>query len=122
VIGDISCDVGGSIQCTVEATSLGNPVYTYDPVTGSHSFGHEGRGLTILAVDNLPAALARESSAFFGEALSAFVPDLARARWDGELHDSGLPPELQRAVIVWRGSLTPDYQYLEGHLPAPGVD
>jgi alpha-aminoadipic semialdehyde synthase len=122
VIGDISYDAGGSIQCTVEATSLGNPVYTYDPVTGSHSFGHEGRGLTILAVDNLPAALARESSAFFGEALSAFVPDLARARWDGELHDSGLPPELQRAVIVWRGSLTPDFQYLEGHLPAPGVE
>jgi alpha-aminoadipic semialdehyde synthase len=122
VIGDISCDVGGSIQCTVEATSLGDPVYTYDPITGNHSFGHQGRGLTILAVDNLPAALARESSAFFGDALSGFVPDLAAARWDGELHESGLPPELQRAVIVWRGKLTADFQYLKECLPAKGLD
>ncbi|TNF74528.1 MAG: hypothetical protein EP299_07120, partial [Acidobacteria bacterium] len=121
VIGDISCDVGGSIQCTVEATTLGNPVYIYDPVSGSHEFGYQGRGLTILAVDNLPAALARESSTFFGNALSGLVPELAAASWDGELEESGLPPELERAVIVWRGRLTPDYRYLEEHLVAGDV-
>ena len=121
VIGDISCDVGGSIECTVEATTLGDPVYTYDPVTGSHGFGHQGRGLTIVAVDNLPAALARESSTFFGDTLKGLLPALAAARWDGELAESGLPPELQRAVIVWRGQLSPEFRYLEEHLHALDV-
>jgi alpha-aminoadipic semialdehyde synthase len=118
VIGDISCDVGGSIECTVEATTLGNPVFTYDPITASHDFGHQGRGLTIVAVDNLPAALARESSTFFGDALTGLLPALAAARWDGKLDESGLPPELRRAVIVWRGQLSPDFRYLEEHLRA----
>lgn len=36
VIGDITCDVEGAIECTIKATEPGNPVYVYDPVTGLH--------------------------------------------------------------------------------------
>ena len=34
VIADITCDVNGSIEATVRATDPGNPVFTYDPLTG----------------------------------------------------------------------------------------
>jgi alpha-aminoadipic semialdehyde synthase len=43
VIGDISCDVNGSIECTVKATEPGNPVYVYDPATGTAKDGFEAR-------------------------------------------------------------------------------
>jgi hypothetical protein len=32
--------------------------------------------------------------------------------WD----EVALPPEIKRAVIVYRGGLTPDYRYLAGYL------
>jgi len=31
VIGDITCDVGGSIEATVKTTNSSNPVYVYNP-------------------------------------------------------------------------------------------
>jgi Alanine dehydrogenase/PNT, N-terminal domain len=34
VIGDISCDVDGAIECTVKSTEPGDPVYVYNPLTG----------------------------------------------------------------------------------------
>ncbi|NIV35516.1 MAG: hypothetical protein GWN58_40510, partial [Anaerolineae bacterium] len=42
VIGDISCDVEGAVECTVKSTEPGDPVYVYDPVTGAVVDGHEG--------------------------------------------------------------------------------
>ena len=44
VIGDISCDVEGAIECTVKATEPGDPIYVYDPLTGQATDGHEGTG------------------------------------------------------------------------------
>ena len=36
VVGDISCDIDGSVQCTTHATTPGQPAYVYEPVSGSN--------------------------------------------------------------------------------------
>ena len=59
-----------------------------------------------------------ESGCYFSNLLKAFIPALASANLEGAFEDSGLPPELQRAVIAWRGELTPDYQYIAEHMKA----
>jgi alanine dehydrogenase len=118
VIGDISCDVEGSIELTLKTTAPDEPCFVYDPVTDSAMPGVEGNGPVIMAVDNLPCELAREASERFSHVLRAMVPDLAGADWNKDFEALELPPHLKRAVIVHRGRLTPDYEYLTRHLDA----
>ena len=116
VIGDISCDIEGAIEVTSKVTDSGNPVFVADVVTGLARDGVRGRGPVILAVDNLPCELPRESSERFSKALSPLIPDLARADFSAEFDNLDLPPVWKRAVICHRGRLTPDYEYLNDHL------
>jgi alanine dehydrogenase len=116
VIGDISCDTEGAIECNLRATNPGNPVYVYDPITQETQDGYEGRGVVVLAVDNLPAELPRESSTHFSRTLMPFVPDIAQADFSAPLPESGLSAAIQRAVIAWQGELAPDYTYLNEFL------
>jgi alanine dehydrogenase len=116
VIGDISCDIGGAVECTVRSTDSGHPLFVYDPVTGRAELGIEGRGPVVLAVDNLPCELPVDASQHFGDMLLPFVPALARCPWDEPLERLPLPPEILRAVIVHRGKLAPAFAYLERNL------
>ncbi len=120
VIGDLGCDVGGSIECTLKCTEPSDPVYVYQPQTDTIESGVEGNGPVVLAVDILPAELPREASEEFSDTLASFLPALARADYRVDFADLDLPPELLGAVIVHRGRLTPDYVYLEAHLAAHG--
>ena len=113
VIGDITCDVGGSIEINLRATTPGDPVYVYDVDTGEAQAGVAGRGPVVMAVDNLPCELPREASEHFGDSLLRYVPKLARCRWDAPFEALDLPPELRRAVVVHQGALTPPYRALE---------
>ncbi len=115
-IADISCDVGGAIECNVKTTDTGQPSYVVQPLTREVHDGYAGEGIVVLAVDNLPAEVPNDSSRFFSEQLKGFLPSLLEADFAGSLEDSGLCSELQRAVIVYKGKLTPDYQYLENFL------
>ena len=54
----------------------------------------------MLAVDNLPCELPKDSSSFFSNQFRPFVPGLLSADYDSSLDASGLPPEVKRAVIV----------------------
>lgn len=116
VIGDISCDVEGAIEFTSHATNPGEPVYVYDPVGNKETTGLEGRGVAVMATDNLPAELSLESSLFFSEVLSPFVPAIAMADYSGELKDCDLPHAIKRAVILYRGTFTPGYEYMKEYL------
>jgi alpha-aminoadipic semialdehyde synthase len=120
VVGDITCDVGGSIECTVKATDPGNPVYVYEPESGAARDGVEGEGPVVMAVDILPAEIPRESSVDFSRVLKQFLPALAEADFSKGFAELGLPDELKRAVIVYKGELTPDYAYLNASLEAGG--
>lgn len=116
VVGDISCDVEGGIEFTVKATDPDNPVFVYNPSTGEAKDGVEGEGPVVMAIDNLPCELPRESSSEFSHILKRFVPLIATASLPADFGELDLPPEIKKAVIVYRGKLTPDYAYLEEHL------
>jgi alanine dehydrogenase len=116
VIGDITCDIDGSIACTTRSTDPSNPIYVYDPATGETSDGVAGNGPVVLAVDFLPCELPRDASRHFSTSLRPFVPALARADLSRPLEQSGLPPELIPAVIVHNGELTPPYANLAQHV------
>jgi alpha-aminoadipic semialdehyde synthase len=116
VIGDISCDVEGAIECTLKCTEPGEPVFVYDPLTGDVTDGYAGRGVVVMAVDILPSELPREASEDFGRILIPFLPAIAQADYDRPFEDLALPPEIKRAVIAHRGELAPDYDYLQDYL------
>ncbi len=116
VIGDITCDVEGSIELTTKITTSDNPSFVYEPLTGKTIDGWEGNGPVILAVDKLPAELPSESSEFFGNALLPFVEKLAKADYSLPYEDLDLPTEFYGAVIAHRGSLTENFKYLLKYL------
>jgi len=112
VIGDISCDIEGSVECTVHSTEPGDPIYTYLASDGRTVSGWEGSGPVVMAVDTLPSELPREASNSFGDMLISFVPRIAGADFAKPFEDLDLPNAIKRAVIVHRGEFTPDYLYM----------
>lgn len=116
VIGDISCDIQGSIEPTLKATPVDKPAFVYLVDEDKAADGVVGKGPVIMSVDNLPCELPADASQAFGEALLAFAPALVDADLRQPLADTGLPGPLQRALIVKRGKLTQDFVYLESYL------
>jgi alpha-aminoadipic semialdehyde synthase len=116
IIGDISCDIEGGIEATLKSTKPDNPVFIYNPFTDEASVGLTGKGLAIMAVDNLPCELPVESSTSFSETLKPFVPLIAKADYVKSFDELDLPPVIKNAVIIHQGILTPNYQYLEEYL------
>ncbi len=120
VIGDISCDITGGVELTVKATMPDEPCYVVDPDSMESKSGVEGVGPVIMAVDNLPCELPRESSVSFSQALRDMVPDLAQADFSSRFETLLLPSHLKKAVVAHRGELTPTYRYLQGFLDKSG--
>ena len=117
VVGDITCDVDGSLACTVRDTEPGNPCYVYDPTTRAAPFGFEGPGLAVMAIGNLPCELPVSASEAFSKALTPFIGQMAAADWDESDFGKVLLPEpIKRSVILWHGVFTPDYEFLEEYL------
>ncbi len=104
VIADITCDVGGSIPTTFRASTILDPIYDVDRETGSElpAFGKQ-TSISVMAIDNLPCELPRESSAEFGKQLMQWViPALFEEN----------SPILERATLARDGDLTLEYMYL----------
>ncbi len=116
VIGDVTCDPDGSIECTHKGTEIEDPVFVYNPFSRKPTMGFEGEGLLIMAVDILPSELPRESSQTFSDALLGFMPEICSADYNDNFADLQLPAEIKRATILHKGELTPDYKYLEDFL------
>ncbi len=112
VIGDISCDIEGSVECTVKATEPDRPCYVFSPAGGGTTEGFEGNGPVIMAVEILPTELPRESSIFFGNLLMQYVPEMVGADLKKDFGELELPGPIKRSVIVHKGALTPDYTYI----------
>ncbi len=118
VIGDISCDIDGAIECTVKATEPGDPNFVYNPLNGQIVDGVAGEGVVVMAVDILPSELPRDASDYFSQVLLPYVPALAAADYTASFDNLALPAEIKRAVIAHRGELAPSYRYLQQHLPS----
>ncbi|MFX1518000.1 MAG: bifunctional lysine ketoglutarate reductase /saccharopine dehydrogenase family protein [Promethearchaeota archaeon] len=113
IIGDISCDIEGGIEATLRTTKPDNPVFIYNPFIDEATIGLEGKGIAIMAVDNLPCELPMESSTSFSETLKPFVPMIAIADYSKPFNELDLPPIMKNAVIVHQGEITPNYKYIE---------
>jgi alpha-aminoadipic semialdehyde synthase len=112
VIGDISCDIDGSIEITRKATKPDDAYYTYFADGDRFENGVQPLGTTVMAVDNLPCEFPRESSIEFSTVLRAFVPDIVAADFSRADADLTLPYPVQKALILHGGKFGRDYQYM----------
>ena len=116
VIGDISCDIEGGVECTLKPTDPGNPVYVFNPVIGEIRDGVKGNGPVIMAVEILPSEIPRESSVYFSSVFSKLIPGLFKNFFPDDFNELDIPLELKNAVITYKGELTPNYQYINKFL------
>lgn len=114
VIADITCDIGGSIPTTFRATTIPDPVYDVDRETGGElaAFGKQ-TSISVMAIDNLPCELPRESSSEFGKQLKEWViPALFEKN----------SPILEKATIARDGDLTLEFMYLSEFVNEENTD
>lgn len=116
VIGDVTCDPDGSIECTHKGTEIEDPVFVYNPITRKPTMGFKGKGILVMAVDILPSELPRESSQTFSDALVGFMLEIAETDFDVPFEELRLPKPIKKALILHKGKLTPDYEYLKQYL------
>ena len=108
LVADISCDVDGPVASTIRASSIEDPVYGYHPIKEVEVDFHDPNAIGVMAVDNLPAELPRDSSRGFGE---AFVKHVIPAFFNGD--KDGI---LERARMTQKGKLTERYAYLQDYV------
>jgi len=116
VIGDVTCDPDGSVEITHKGTAIEDPVFVYHPETRKPVMGFDGEGVLVMAVDILPSELPREASQAFSDALIKFLPGLLGADFEVPFEQLQVPDPLKKAMILYHGELTPDYQYLKQYL------
>jgi alanine dehydrogenase len=117
VIGDISADIEGSIECLKKVTVSDNPCYVYEPASSRVIDGYTGNGPVMMAVDNLPCEVPREASEFFSQALKGYIAELADRRLTNSADVELLPKALRKAMITFQGQLTPEFEYIADSLP-----
>jgi saccharopine dehydrogenase (NAD+, L-lysine forming) len=104
LIADISCDVNGPIPSTIRASSIESPFYGFDILKDKEVKAFLNNALTVMAVDNLPGELPRNSSYDFGEKLVNIVlPELLTGK-RSEM--------IEGATILKNGKLTDGFAYL----------
>lgn len=113
VIGDITCDVNGSIEITHKGTGIDDPVYVYNPLTDVPTMGFEGDGILVMSVDILPAELPRDASREFSDAMLTLIKPLANCDFSRPFAELNLPRPLKKAMILHHGKLTHDYRYMQ---------
>lgn len=114
-IGDITCDPNGSIEFSME-TWIDDPVYVYNPLSETVRMGFEGEGVTVMSVTNLPCEFSADASRQFSRDLSVLLDSIISADYRGSIEDSGLPAEVKRALIIWKGDFTDDFFYMKNYI------
>lgn len=110
-IGDITCDPNGSIEFSKE-TWIDDPVYIYNPETGEIKNGFDGDGVAVMAVTNLPCEFSSDASSQFSDDVSPFIKSIVSANYKENIRESNLPEEIKRAIILWKGKFTSDFEYM----------
>ena len=67
VIGDISCDINGPIASTIRPSTIDEPIYGYNCISGLEDNYMKNNVLVVMAVDNLPCSLPKDASIDFGQ-------------------------------------------------------
>ena len=109
IIGDITCDVNGSIPTTSRPSTIVDPYYYVDRTT-LQEVNQNNRALAVMAVDNLPSELPKDSSKEFGDGIVNEVLPYILKKDDGRI---------KRATITENGNFLSSYKYLKNYINAP---
>ena len=52
VVADISCDINGPVGSTIRSSTIGSPIYGYDPQTESETDYNYKNSIAVIAFDN----------------------------------------------------------------------
>ena len=108
IVADISCDVNGPVASTIRSSTIEDPIYGYDPQTGSEIDYMDDNAIVVMAVDNLPCELPDNASRGFG---FMFLEHVFPAFFNGD--KDGI---LERAKMTEKGKLTDRFSYLQDYV------
>jgi len=92
----------------LRASTIENPIYGYNTVTGQETHYKNKNAITVMAIDNLPCELPKAASEGFG---TLFLKHVMPAFFNND--KDGL---LERARITKNGKLTPRFTYLKDYV------
>ena len=106
VIGDITCDINGSIPTTLKSTTIKEPYFYLNKDT-KKEVNKSSNSIAIMAVDNLPSELPRDSSEEFGDGIVKEVLPHIIKKDDGRIRN---------ATITKNGNFLSKYSYLKHYI------
>ncbi len=106
IVGDITCDINGSVPTTIRSTSIEEPNYWIERYT-LKEIDENNDGIAVMAVDNLPSELPRDSSTEFSEGIIKEVLPFLLKEDDGRILNG---------TITTDGSFLEKYNYLNDYI------
>ncbi len=108
VIADISCDIDGPIACTIRPSTIDDPIYGFHKLNSLECDFLDPDAIAVMAVDNLPCELPRDSSEMFGE---MFLKHVIPSFFNGDKDDI-----LKNSQMTSDGQLTSRFKYLSDYV------
>ncbi len=106
IVGDITCDINGSVPTTIRSTTIEEPNYWIER-NNLKEIDENNDGIAVMAVDNLPSELPRDSSTeFSGGIINEVLPFLLK-------EDDG---RILNGTITTDGSFLEKYNYLNNYI------
>jgi len=102
IIGDVTCDINGSVPTTIRSTSIANPYYSIN-TESMKEIKLGNKGIAIMAVDNLPSELPQDASEEFGSSVISEVLPYLIDKDDGRIN---------RATTASNGKFCSKFSYL----------
>ena len=102
IIGDITCDINGSIPTTIRSTTIAKPYYSID-IDSMKEINLGNKGIAVMAVDNLPSELPRDASEEFGNSVISEILPYLIDKDDGRIN---------RATTASNGKFSENFSYL----------
>ena len=106
IVGDITCDINGSVPTTIRSTTIEKPNYWIERNT-LKEIDENNDGIAVMAVDNLPSELPRDSSTEFSEGIINEVLPFLLKEDDGRILNG---------TITTDGSFLEKYNYLNDYI------
>jgi len=106
IVGDITCDINGSVPTTIRSTTIEEPNYWIERYT-LKEIDENIDGIAVMAVDNLPSELPRDSSTEFSEGIIKEVLPFLLKEDDGRILNG---------TITTDGSFLEKYNYLNDYI------
>jgi len=102
IIGDITCDINGSVPTTIRSTSISKPYYSIN-TDSMKEIELGNKGIAVMAVDNLPSELPRDASEEFGSSVISEILPYLIDKDDGRIN---------RATTASNGKFCENFTYL----------